>query len=110
MKLTPIPKLLLSESVSVRVPVADDYGTAWSDDVQELRHVRIEQAESLLSKGYVLSDGCKAVMYVDAVNSSGLLEIPVGSLVQVSGDWLAASAVTPYEVGGTIHHWEVTLR
>lgn len=110
MKLTPIPLSILSESVSVRVPVEDDYGAAWASEGQALSRVRIERAESLLSKGYVLSDGCKAVMYVDAVNSKGLREVPVGSLVSVGDEWLAASAVTPYEVGGTVHHWEVTLR
>ena len=110
MKLTPIPQSILSESVSVRVPVEDDYGTAWDTEEQALSHVRIEKAESLLSKGYVLSDGCKAVMYIDAVNSKGLREVPVGSLVSFGDEWLAASAVTPYEVGGTVHHWEVTLQ
>ena len=109
MKLTPIPKKLLSETVAIKVPVEDDYGIAWSDEAQELRCVRIERSEALLSKGYILSDGCKAVMYVDAVNSTGLREFPTGSLVQVGDDWLNARSVTAQGVGGVIHHWEVEL-
>lgn len=109
MKLTPIPKKLLSEMVAIKVPVEDDYGTAWSEEAQELRNVRVERSQALLSKGYVLSDGCKAVMYVDAVNSVGLTEIPIGSLVLVDGDWLNAKSVIAQGVGGVTHHWEVEL-
>lgn len=109
MRLAPIPKTLLSETVSIKVPVEDDYSTAWSDEPQELRNVRIERSQALLSKGYILSDACKAVMYVDAVNSAGLTEIPIGSLVLVDGDWLNVKAVTPQGIGGIIHHWEVEL-
>lgn len=110
MRLTPIPRLVLSESVKVRVPVPDDYGLAWSEEAQELNHVRIETSQALVNKGFVLTDGCTAVMYVDAINSQGLKEIPVGSLVLVGEDWRSVISVTPCEVGSRVHHWEVELR
>ena len=49
-------------------------------------------------------------MYVDAINSKGLKEVPVGSLVSVGEDWRSVISVTPCEVGGRVHHWEVELR
>lgn len=110
MKLTPIPRCVLSESVYVRVPVDDDYGMAWSDERKPLYNVRIESAQSMTNKGFVLSDGCKAVMFVDAVNSIGFRDIPQGSLIGRNGEELNAYSVTPCEACGVIHHWEVELR
>ena len=109
MKLTPIPKQLLTESVTVRVPVPDDYGLAWGEP-QRLDHVRVETAESLALKGFALTDGTKAMLYIDGIHSTGCKSFPPTSLVEWQGQELAAASVTPYGIGGVIHHWEVTLK
>ena len=108
MRLTPIPRCVLSEDVRVKVPVDGDYGGEYAEP-EDLLCVRVETAQSLAMTGYALVDGCKCVVYIDAANSMGRREFPVGSLVEVDGQWLNAVDVAEYGVAGLTHLWLVQL-
>lgn len=108
MRLTPIPRCILGENVRVKLPVAGDYGGEYGEP-QELSCVRVETAQALAATGYALVDGCKCVVYIDASNSSGCKEFPVGSLVEVNDQWLNAVDVAEFGVADITHHWEVQL-
>ena len=108
MRLSPIPRSVLTEDVMVRVPAEGTYGGE-HEGPEWLHGVRIEPAEAMTGSGYVLSDGCRAVMYVDARNSSGLVDVPVGSLVEWRGESMQAVRSSRLEAFGEVHHWEVEL-
>ena len=49
-------------------------------------------------------------MYVDAVNSTGAFEIPVGSRVEARGMAYLVREVHRFDDSdGTVHHWELSL-
>ncbi|MEG2532907.1 MAG: putative minor capsid protein [Gordonibacter sp.] len=109
--LPPIPLSLLPDDMSVRVPVDSDYGGEHSADSVLVRHVRFVDSSAMARKGYVLSDGSKGLVYVDAANSDGAFVIPVGSLVKIGDDDLSIVKVVPCKgFFGVIHHWEIEVR
>lgn len=108
--LTPIPVSLLPSSVTVCIPSDGDYGGEY-EEPRTIDHVRFERAESLIRGGYVLTDGAKGLLFIDAVSSVNPFEIPVGSLLSIDGDeYASAGRVTPYEgFNGVVHHWEIEV-
>ena len=108
--LTPIPKSVMPSSVAVRVPVEGDYGGEYGEP-QTITGVRFESAASLVRSDHVLSDGAKGLLFIDAVNSLGAFEVPVGSLLSIDGqEYAAAGKVDRYECfNGTVHHWEIEV-
>lgn len=105
----PIPLSLLPDDMSVRVPVDSDYGGEYAEAVK-VEHVRFADSSSMARKGYVLADGSKGLVYVDAVNSAGAFEVPVGSLIEIGGQELSAAKVVPCKgFFGVVHHWEIEV-
>lgn len=107
-----IPRWAMPSQALVREPVESEDGGEFAPlgEARTISHVRFESARELARKRYVLSDGAKGLLFVDAANSGGAYGIPVGSLVQVDGrEWLSASKVTPLSIDGPVHHWEVEL-
>lgn len=112
--LPPIPKGLLAETASVKVPVpdADAYdGRGGFSEPVEIVGVRWQARELLRANQYVFSDGSTGLLFIDRVNSEGAFEIPVGSLVTISGQERIVVQTNPAkELNGVVHHWEVELR
>lgn len=105
-----IDRSLLPADMSVRVPEDGEYGGCYSEPVQ-IGHVRFEAASAIRPDQYTFSAGSKGLVFVDAVNSDGAFEIPVGSLVAIGGEEMAVVAVNRYETFfGRVHHWEIEVR
>lgn len=108
--LTPIPLSVMPSTVLVKTPKESDFGGDFNEPV-EIKHVRFDDAAALVRNAYVLSDGAKGLLFIDAVNSRGAFDIPVGSLVSIDGDeYCMAGKVSPYKgFDGVIHHWEIEV-
>ncbi len=111
----PIPLSLLPDSMEVRVPVDSDYGGEYAEAVT-VEHVRFDGSMAMVRKGYVLSDGSKGLVYVDAANSTGATDgeggfvAPVGSIVKIGGEELSVVKVVPCPgFFGAVHHWEIEV-
>lgn len=109
MRVAPIPKSMLGGSASVRIPVEGDYGGEYAEVPEVVDGVYFEPSASLSSSSYRLVDGCRGVLYIDAVNSAGAFAIPVGSLVEWEGEEMVAASVSEYRTPTEVHHWEVQL-
>ena len=84
MNLPPIPLIALPSSMTVRCRRGRGF-----DEPQTIDNVR----------------------YIDATNSIGVFDIPVGSLVSVDGKPERAVVKTTAQMGyGTIHHWKLEVR
>lgn len=61
---------------------------------------------------YQLQDGTSGLLFVDAVNTAGAVELPAGSLVSVDGgpECCVSSCTRCVDERGRVHHWEVELR
>ena len=108
--LAPIPVSVMPSVLSVRVPVDGVYGGEYAE-AQTIENVRFEKAEALVRGGYVLTDGAKGLLFVDAVNSKGAFEIPTGSLLSIDGaEEATAGNVATFEgFNGEVHHWEIEV-
>lgn len=105
--LRPIPRRLLADSMVVRVPDGDggfDEGVA----VGRVRFQRVQRASDDMHRA---ADAGGGVVFVDAVNSVGAFEVPVGSRVDIDGVSLfVAECRRCVTAGGRVHHWELTVR
>lgn len=109
----PIPRFLLCDSIDVFVPIDGDFGGMYSENPAHIGSVRFDSSVDLIRGEYVLTDGDKGIVYIDAKNSKGAFEIPVGSLIAINGSHEKVSAVEVVpckEAFGRIHHWEVKVR
>lgn len=108
--LRPIPRNLLPDEATVRVPVDGDWGGELSEG-RTIGHVRFDDKSALARKGFVLGDDASGLLFVDAVTSEGAFPIPIGSAVSVAGhDMTAIRTVDLKGYDGRTHHWEVELR
>ena len=110
--MSPIPLSLLPDDMSVRVPVESEYGgeIVEEDDAVLIEHVRFSDSVSMARNGYVFSDGSKGLVYVDAVNSAGAFDVPVGSLVRIGESELTVVKSVPCPgFFGVVHHWELEV-
>lgn len=107
----PIPPSLLPDSMDVRVPLDSDLGGEFSEETARIEGVRFEDSAAMARRPYVLTDGSRGLVYVDAANSAGAFEVPVGSLVSVSGGgWMTAVKVVACRgFFGAVHHWEIEV-
>ncbi len=105
----PIPKSLLPSTMKVRIPKDSAYGGEY-EEPQVVSQVRYDLEATVSPRDYVLTDGSKGIIFVDAVNSDGVFEVPQGSLIIIDGEELAAVKVTPYEsFNGRVHHWIIEV-
>lgn len=106
-----IQRSLLPDTATVRVPADGDWGGEHAEEAVEIRNVRFIERSAVRRTANVFEDGSQGLLIVDAVNSAGAFEIPVGSLVQLGDRVLSAVKCTPYRLyRGRVHHWEVELR
>lgn len=106
----PIPRNLLPETMTVRVPADGEYGGTYGADETTIYNVRFDRAAELKRTQYVLEDGSKGIVFIDRVNSSGAFAVPVGSLVTIGGEELSAVKVNEYKsYNGIVHHWEIEV-
>ena len=74
-----------------------------------IEHVRFERAEALSETDYKLADGAKGRIWIDAANSRGACELPVGAKVVIDNQNMRVLTCTPYFASSAIHHWEVDI-
>lgn len=105
-----IPKRLLPDTAQVRVPL-DTEGYGQFADAVTLTHVRFVQNQETVSGGYALSSVAKGTLFIDAANTEGAFELPVGAMVRIN-DETAEGCVSKCKVCkdfGRVHHWECEL-
>ena len=108
--LAPIPLRLLPETMTVQVPdTTADYGGKFQAPVT-ICNVRLERAETLNPNQYRLADGAKGRVWIDAANSAGAFEVPVGSKVTICGEVFAVAACAALKPFGAVPHWELDVR
>lgn len=107
--MTPIPRALLPHDVEVSAPDPDAAYEGAYLEPRTVRRVRFERAEALNPSAYKLADGAKGRIWMDARNSEGAFEVPVGSKVEVGGRTAKALSCTPCFAGAKVHHWEVDV-
>lgn len=108
----PIPTSLMPSSAAVRVPVDGKDGGEHEQEARLIEHVRYESASAAKRSSYVFADGSTGLVYIDAANSIGAFEVPVGSLVSIDGaPEVCVVKCAPFEsYAGRVHHWEVEVR
>lgn len=109
--LMPIPRALLGSTAQVRVPAEGKYGGTYGDP-QTIAGVRFVPAADMVRSGYVLTDGAKGMLFIDARSSDGAFELPVGALVSIDGaEELSVAKCSAFAgFGNQVHHWELELR
>lgn len=100
---------MLGGSVDFYEPVESAYGGEYSEEAKTVEGVYFESSTAMGAKGYQLVDGCKGVLYIDAVNSVGAFRPTVGSLAVYGGEEMAVAEVAAYRTPSEVHHWEVQL-
>lgn len=106
--LRPIPRRLLSDDMMVWPAMGDgSYGPS-----RLVRHVRFERSETAAQGGAHFTGGTSSTLFVDATNSEGAFEIPVGSRVLVGAGPSAyvQSCTRCYVLRGVVHHWKLVLK
>ena len=113
----PIPRRLLRQACTVRVPRDSFYRGEYEEPVSFGR-VCYEPASSI--GGTANSGGSphqeqnpvRGTLFIDPRASEGAFEVPAGSLVKVDG--METEAVVrecaAIMCGGRVHHWEVVLK
>lgn len=103
---TPIPLWLLGDSMLVSVP--DGHG-GFREPV-EVSRVRFEEEQAASDDSHRSADAGGGTVFVDAVNSRGAFEIPVGSRVEIGGvSYFVRKCKRRGEFGSKVHHWEVEV-
>lgn len=109
MRLQPIPKSLLPDSISVRVPKESEYRGQFEEPVT-IENVRFDSAASLARSNYVFSEGSTGLIFIDSLNSAGAFEIPAGSRIELNGqDHIVVGTNIYCDYFGRVHHWEVEV-
>ena len=102
----PIPLWLLGDSMLVSVP--DGHG-GFLEPV-EIARVRFEREQSASGDAHRFADDGGGIVFVDAANSRGAFEIPVGSRVEIDGvSHYVRKCRRRDGFGATVHHWEVEV-
>lgn len=107
-----IPLSLLNSSIEVRTPLIDENGYNAFSEPFLIEHVRFEPRSAIRQTSYSLQDTTTGVLFIDAVNSIGVKEIPAGSLIKIDGaDVESAVKVSRRFDGifGKTHHWEIEV-
>ena len=106
----PIPMSLLASDMVVRRPANGELGGEYGEP-SSVEHVRFVESREMARRGYVLSDGAKGLVYVDAANSTGDLPVPVGSLASIDGgeELAVLKSVACPGFFGVVHHWELEV-
>lgn len=104
-----IPRHLLTDSMTVRESDSEaDYAGQYLEP-RTVGRVCFQGREQLGRTSWSLADGASGRVFVDAVNSVGAFEVPVGSRVEVAGRSMECKACQAYRAFGRVHHWEVDV-
>lgn len=104
----PIPARLLADDTVVRV--ADGEG-GYAEGVVVSR-VQFARTQSVVDDGHRSADaGGVGKVYVDAVKSVGVFEVPAGSRIDAGGhSYYVAEVKRCGDFNGHVRHWELTVR
>lgn len=108
--LRPIPKRLLSDSVTYKQFVSDGrYGKTYGEPIT-LFYVRVEETTSKEQSQYVDDVNHSHVLFYDVVNSESAkpFEFKKDSIVIFNGQELTVKKVMPI-YGFNLHHYEIEL-
>lgn len=109
MRLAAIPKSLLPDSIKVSVPADSDYRGKF-EEPKLISNVRFDSVASLEGGRYIFAEGSAGLIFIDATNSYGAFEIPVGSRISLGMQNYIVVKTTPYAgYFGRVHHWEVEV-
>lgn len=102
-----IPKRLLDATMTVRVP---DGAGGFAEGV-EVSRVRFQRVQKASDDVHRTTDAGGGIVFVDAVNSVGAFEVPVGSRIGIGGVSLfVAESRRCVGANGRVHHWELMVR
>lgn len=103
--LRPIPRAFLGSTAKVRALKADGS----FDEAVDVAPVRFERLCEVTDDEH-RRDVVRGRIYIDAVNSAGAFEIPVGSRIVIDDVDMCVTKVKRVEgVVGRVHHWEVEV-
>ena len=111
MNVPAIPKTLLPDTIKVRVPAESKYGGGYAR-AKTITNCRLDAKNAVMrGSSYVWVDGTTGLLFIDARNSEGAFEIPVGSLISVNGKpEVSAVQVDCYRPYDEVHHWEIQVK
>lgn len=101
---SPIPRRFLPDSMDVSVP---DGRGGFAAPVT-VSGVRLCYVQSASVDAHRSADAGGGTVFVDAVNSEGAFEVPVGSRVEIGGvSYFVNKCKRLGGFRGRIHHWEL---
>ena len=102
----PIPRRFLSDCMDVSVP---DGRGGFAAPVR-VSGVRLCFAQSASGDAHRSADAGAGTVFVDAVNSGGAFEVPVGSRVEIGGvSYYVRKCKRRGGLGVSAHHWELIV-
>ena len=107
----PLPRKLMRDTISVKVPKDSPYGGEFENPVT-IERVCYQSVASVRATDYQLQAPLKGMLFIDPVLSVGAFEIPAGSLVCVNGEksWATVHECEAISSYSGLHHWEVLLK
>lgn len=102
-----IPRRLLPDDMLVWVDAADGE----RGEARLVRHVRFERMQKESGDAHRSADAGGGTVFIDAVNSQGAFEVPVGARVLIGAgpSMHVAECRRCCVFRGVVHHWELTL-
>ena len=102
-----IPRRLLPDSMDVRVPRPDG---SFENPVT-VNHVRFVSTQSSTDDAHRSADAGAGKVYLDAMSSDPMLEIPAGSRLDIDGhSYFVVKSRRCEGFGGKLHHIELSVR
>ena len=102
----PIPRAALPDVMTVRLLL--DGGSFGEPAV--IAGVRFDETQSSSDDDHRSADGGAGTVFVDAVNSAGAFEVPVGSRVAVRGrSYIVRKCHRCEDLFARCHHWELEV-
>ncbi|MCB6760063.1 minor capsid protein [Adlercreutzia equolifaciens] len=108
----PLPRRMLRQTATVRVPKDGPYGGEY-EEAQTIERVWFDASATIRQTDYQLQAPVRGTLFIDPNTSAGAFAIPAGSLVSVDGEVSEATVheCSPIKDGrGRVHHWEVVLK
>ncbi|MBQ9001834.1 MAG: minor capsid protein [Eggerthellaceae bacterium] len=102
----PIPRAALPDVMTVRLAAADG---GFGEPVV-VAGVRFDEAQRESGDEHRSADNGSGVVFVDAVNTAGAFEVPVGARVSVRGrSYIVKECHRCEDLFGRCHHWELKV-
>ena len=102
-----IPRRFLPDSMDVRVPQSNG---SFADPVT-VNHVRFVSTQSAMDDAHRSADAGAGKVYLDAMNSDPVLDIPAGSRLDIDGhSYFVVKSRCCEGFRGRLHHVELSVR